>query len=125
MAMALISAIHIPVTKSDPSALIKMKPPWAYLHFFGEIRRSILLRSLSLGWSALRIHPLAYVHGFLRRRTKDISTREAKPPLFLLRCLMDFLLYCLYERSSNPASATAVKPWVSTRTGRCSLERNK
>jgi len=52
-----------------PSA---MKPPRAHargiLHFFGEIRRSTLLRSSSFGGSYLRIHPRAYARGLLRRR---------------------------------------------------------
>ena len=55
-----------------------MKPPRAYIHFFGGIRRSTPLaysaeaaasaakagRSLGFRMSVLRIHP----HGFLRRR---------------------------------------------------------
>ena len=43
---------------------VSMKPPRAYarriLHFFGEIRRSTLLRSSSFEGSARRIHPRPY-----------------------------------------------------------------
>jgi len=46
----------------------KMKPPRAYLHFFGGIRRSTLLRSSSFRVPTIRIHPWAYAHGLLRRR---------------------------------------------------------
>ncbi len=54
-----------------------MKPPWVYtrgiLHFFGGIRRSTLLRSLSFGGSDRRIHPWADAHGLLRRRINYFS----------------------------------------------------
>ena len=53
---------------------MKSPPPYGggILHFFSGIPRSTLLRSMSLGGSAFRIHPRPNSRGLLRRRIKNI-----------------------------------------------------
>ncbi len=99
--------------RSKPREFL-MKPPRAYapgiLHFFGEIRRSTLLRSLRFGGSAPRIHPRTYGRCLLRRRINKYYEMEPVPTFSTVFFSANFLTSAFF--ASFPSQPNSTLPCI-------------